>query len=90
VGGGVHLGSLGTAATDWATVSDPGDYDDGEFGGMKNDRGNRSTWRKPAPAPIFPPQIPLDQTPGLDPGCRGGKPPTNCLSYGAARKRFGQ
>jgi hypothetical protein len=37
-----------------------GDYDDGEFGGMKIDRWNRSTWRKPTPAPLCPPQIPLD------------------------------
>jgi hypothetical protein len=29
---------------------------------MKNGRGNRSTRRKPAPAPLCPPQIPLDQT----------------------------
>jgi hypothetical protein len=27
-----------------------------------NDRGNRSTRRKPAPTPLCPPQIPLDQT----------------------------
>jgi hypothetical protein len=31
------------------------------IGGMKIGRGNRSTWRKPAPAPLCPPQIPLDQ-----------------------------
>jgi hypothetical protein len=30
VGGGVHLGPLGTAATNWPTVPAPGDYDDGE------------------------------------------------------------
>jgi hypothetical protein len=30
----------------------------GEIGGMKIDRGNRSTRRKPAPAPLCPPQIP--------------------------------
>jgi hypothetical protein len=39
----------------------PGDYDDGEFGWMKIGKGNRSTRRKPAPAPICPPQMPLDQ-----------------------------
>jgi hypothetical protein len=39
-----------------------GDYYDGEFGGMKIGRGNRSTRRKPAPAPLCPPQILLDQT----------------------------
>jgi hypothetical protein len=57
--GGIQLDPLGTAATDWAA---PGDYDDGEFGGMKIGRGNRSTRGKPAPAPLCPPQIPLDQT----------------------------
>jgi hypothetical protein len=62
VGGGVQLVSLGTAATDWPTVPAPGDYDDGEFVEMKIGRGNRSTRRKPAPAPLFPPQIPIDQT----------------------------
>jgi hypothetical protein len=34
-GGGVQLGPLGTAATDWPIVPASGDYDDGEFGGMK-------------------------------------------------------
>jgi hypothetical protein len=34
-GGGVQLGPLGTAATDWPIVPAPGDDDDGEFGGMK-------------------------------------------------------
>jgi hypothetical protein len=42
----------------------PGDYDDGEFGGIMIGKGNRSTRRKPAPAPLCPPQIPLDQTRG--------------------------
>jgi hypothetical protein len=51
------LGPLGTSAI----VPAPGDCEDGEFGGM-NGRGNRSTQRKPAPAPHWPPQIPLDQT----------------------------
>jgi hypothetical protein len=37
-----------------------GDGDCGETGGMKIDRGNRSTRRKPAPAPLCPPQIPHD------------------------------
>jgi hypothetical protein len=38
VGGGVQLGPLGTAATDWPTVPAPDDYDE-EFGGMKIGRG---------------------------------------------------
>jgi hypothetical protein len=60
VGGGVQLGTLGTSATDWPIVPAPGDYDDGEFGGIKIGRGNRSTRRKPAPAPLCTPQIPLE------------------------------
>jgi hypothetical protein len=36
--------------------------DCGVIGGMKIGRGNRSTLRKPAPAPLCPPRIPLDQT----------------------------
>jgi hypothetical protein len=39
-----------------------GEGDCGAIGGMKIGRGNRSTRRKPAPAPLYPPQIPLDQT----------------------------
>jgi hypothetical protein len=38
-------------------VSAPGDYDNGEIGGMIG-RGNRSTRRKPAPLPLCPPQTP--------------------------------
>jgi hypothetical protein len=61
--GGVEskLGPLGMSATRWPIVPAPGDCEDGEFGGM-NGRGNWSTRRKPAPTPLFPPQIPLDQT----------------------------
>jgi hypothetical protein len=39
-----------------------GEGDIGTIGGMKIGRGNRSTRRKPAPARLCPPQIPLDQT----------------------------
>jgi hypothetical protein len=62
--GGVEskLGPLGTSATEWPIVPAPGDYDDGQFGGMKIGRGNRNTRRKPAPTPLCPPQIPLDQS----------------------------
>jgi hypothetical protein len=37
-----------------------GDGDCGEIGGMKIGRGNRSSRRKPASAPLYPPQIPHD------------------------------
>jgi hypothetical protein len=56
----------------------------GAIGGMKIGRGNRSTRRKPAPAPPCPPQIPHDQTRARTPDRSGGKPATNRLSYGAA------
>jgi hypothetical protein len=39
--------------------------DDDECGpvsGIRISRGNRSTWRKPAPVPLCPPQIPNDLT----------------------------
>jgi hypothetical protein len=39
-----------------------GEGDCGAIGGMRIGKGNRSTRRKPAPAPLCPPQIPLDQT----------------------------
>jgi hypothetical protein len=66
VGGGVQLGPLDTAATGWPIVACPGDYDDGKFGGMKIGRGNRSARIKPAPEPLCPSQIPLDQTRGTE------------------------
>jgi hypothetical protein len=65
--GVVELGPLGTSATEWPVVPAPGDCYDGEFGGMKIVMGNRSTRRKPAPASLCPPQIPLAR-PGLEPG----------------------
>jgi hypothetical protein len=56
----------------------------GAIGGMKIGRGNRSTQRKPTPAPLCPPQNPTWQTRSRTPNCSGGKPATNRLSYGAA------
>jgi hypothetical protein len=61
---GVELCRLGTAATSGLLYKpkmiDEGDC--GETGGMKIGRENRSTRRKPAPAPLCLPQIPHDQT----------------------------
>jgi hypothetical protein len=52
--------SLGTAATSGLLYKPPMiDEDDcGAIGGMKIGRRNRSTRRKPAPAPLCPPQNP--------------------------------
>jgi hypothetical protein len=55
VGGGVQLGPLDTAAAHRPIVPAPGDYDDGEIGGMTIAGGNRSTRRNPAPVPFCPP-----------------------------------
>jgi hypothetical protein len=84
--GGVGLSPLGTAATSGLLYRPQMiDEDDcGAIGGMKIGRGNRSTRRKPAPAPLCPQQIPHDQTRARTPGRRGGKPATNRLSYGTA------
>jgi hypothetical protein len=57
VEGGVQLGPLGPAATNRPIVPVPGDYNDGEIGGMIG-RGNRGTRRKLASVPLCPPQIP--------------------------------
>jgi hypothetical protein len=61
---GVRLSPFGTAATTGLLYQPQMiDEDDcGEIGGMKIGKGNRSTRRKPAPAPHCPPQIPHDQT----------------------------
>jgi hypothetical protein len=59
--GGVGRSPLGTAATS-GLLYNPQMIDEGDcgaIGGMKIGRGNRSTRRKPAPAPLRPPQIPL-------------------------------
>jgi hypothetical protein len=83
---GVGLSPLGTAATSGLLYKPQmiDDGDCGEFGGLKIGRINRSTQRKPAPAPHCSPQIPHDQTRARTPDRRGGKPATNRLSYGAA------
>jgi hypothetical protein len=79
---GVQLGPLGTAATYRPIVPAPGDYD-GDIGGMMIGRGNRNTRRKPALVPHWPPQTP-HACQDANPGRRGGKPATNCFSYGTA------
>jgi hypothetical protein len=59
---GVPLGLPGTAATS-GLLYKPQMIDEGDceaIGGMKIGKGNRSTRRKPAPAPLCPPQIPHD------------------------------
>jgi hypothetical protein len=54
---GVRLSALGSVATT-GLLYQPRMVDDecGAIGGLKTGRGNRSTRRKPAPAPLCPPQ----------------------------------
>jgi hypothetical protein len=59
----------------------------GTVGGMRIARGIRSTQRKPAPAPLCPPQNPTLPDLGSNLGRRGGKQATNRLSYGAASSK---
>jgi hypothetical protein len=76
------LGPLGAAAINRPIVAAPGDYDDGEIGGMigretevlgKNLPQCRFVHHKPH-------MLCLDANPGR----HGGKPATNRLSYGTA------
>jgi hypothetical protein len=73
-----HCGAIGGPI-----VACPGDYDNGEFGGMKIGRGNRST-RRTRPSTTLSTTNPTWPDLGSNPGRCGGKPATNHLSYGAA------
>jgi hypothetical protein len=66
-GGGVQLGPLGTAAANRPIVPAPGDYDDGEIGGMMIGRGNRSTIGENLPQRRFVHHKP-HMLPGREPG----------------------
>jgi hypothetical protein len=57
VGGGVQLGSLGTAVSNRPIVPAPDDFDGGEICGLIG-IGSRSARRKPVPVPLCPPQTP--------------------------------
>jgi hypothetical protein len=61
------------------TVPALGDYDDGEIGGMMIGRGNRINSEKTCLSTAL-----STTNPTCCPGCRGGKPTTNSLSYGTA------
>jgi hypothetical protein len=64
----VRLSPFGTAATiglfHQPQMIDDDDDGCGKVGGMKIGKGNRSARRKPAPMPLYSPQIRHDLTPG--------------------------
>jgi hypothetical protein len=62
VEGGVRTASTRHVGHFWPIVRAGSDCEDGKFGGMKTEKRNRSTRRKPTPAPLCPPQTPLDHT----------------------------
>jgi hypothetical protein len=65
--GGVQLDPLDTWAINRPIMPNPGDYGDGEISGMMIGRVNRSTWRKHALVPLYPPQT-THALPGREPG----------------------
>jgi hypothetical protein len=81
---GVQLGPLGTAATNRPIEPAPGDYGDGEVGGMMTGRGKRSTRRKPAPVPLCPPQTPHATRTRTRPAAVGSQRLTKLLFSGDA------
>jgi hypothetical protein len=81
VGGGVRLGPLGTAATDWPIVACPGWLWWWRIWWNEDWQGRPKYSEKTRPLSTTNPTCP---DPGSNPGRRGGKPATNRLSYGAA------
>jgi hypothetical protein len=82
VGGGVQLGPLGTVATNRPIVPALGDYDDGEIGGMIG--RETEVLRENCPNAALSTTNPTC-CPDANPGCCGGKPVPNRLSYGKAK-----
>jgi hypothetical protein len=81
-GGGVQLGPLGSAATNGPIVPVPGDYDDGEIGGMIG-KGKPKYSEKICPSAALSITDPTC-CPDANPGRRGGKPASNSLSFSTA------
>jgi hypothetical protein len=84
LGGGVQLGPLGTAATDWPIVACPGWLWWWRIWWNEDWQGKAKYSKKTRPSATLFTTNPTWRDPGSNPGRRGGKPATNRLSYGAA------
>jgi hypothetical protein len=78
---GIQLGPLGTAATNMSIVPPPGDYDDGEIGGMMIGRWTKVPGEN-LPQCRFLRHKPHMLCPDANPDRRDGEPATNRLNYG--------
>jgi hypothetical protein len=84
VGGGVWLGPLGTAATDWRIVACPGWLWWWRIWWNEDWQEKPKYSQKTHPSATLFTTNPTWPDPGSNPDRRGGKPATNRLSYGAA------
>jgi hypothetical protein len=88
VGGGVQLGPLATAATDWSIVACPGWLWWWRIWWNEDWQGKPKYSEKTRPSVTMSTTKPTWPYPGSNAGRRGGKPATNRLSYGAAMEGF--
>jgi hypothetical protein len=84
--GGVRLSPLGTSATNWPIVPAPDDRWWWVWSSRWNEnwQGKPKYWERTCSSATLPTTNPTWPDLGRNPGNRGGKPATNCLSYGTA------
>jgi hypothetical protein len=80
---GVRLSPLDTAATVWPIVPTPDDR-----WWLWSNQWNANWQGKPCPSATLSTTNPTWPDPDSNPGCRGGKPATNRLSYGTAHQLY--
>jgi hypothetical protein len=84
LGGGVQMGPLSTAGTDWPIVACPGWLWWWRIWWNEEWQGKPKYSEKTCPSTTLSTTNPTWPDPGSTPGLLGGKPAANCLSYGAA------
>jgi hypothetical protein len=85
VGGGVQMGPLGTSVTECPIVPGPGWLWWWRIWWNEDWQGKPKYSEKICPSATLSTTNPTWPDPGANPGCRGGKPATNRLSYGATK-----